>query len=206
MPRAERERQMLEVADRIFSERGYLAASMDEIAEGAGISKPMLYSYFGSKEGLFAACVRRASQLLRERIEEAASPELPPDQRLWRGFLAVFDFVEEHRRSWAVLYPREGLRVEPWAEARQESQSAMAELLARLMHDAAIANGIAPAAAEHVEPLAFVVEAATRELANWWVRHPDESKDFQALRLMNIFWMGFGNTLRGQLWLPPPGN
>jgi AcrR family transcriptional regulator len=194
---------MLSVADRVFAEQGYLAASMDAIAAGAGISKPMLYSYFGSKEGLFAACVRRASEHLQARVEEAASGEAPPDVRLWRGFRAVFDFVDEHRQSWAILYPTGPMRVGPWAEAREESQAAMAELLARLLREAAVGEGIDPAAAEHVRPLAYALEAATRALAHWWIRHPDEPKDLQALRLMNFVWMGFGNMTHGRLWLPP---
>ena len=55
VPRATREQEMLDVAERVFAELGYDGASMDEIARGAGISKPMVYSYFGSKEGLQAA-------------------------------------------------------------------------------------------------------------------------------------------------------
>ncbi len=47
---------MLRAAAQVFGERGYHRASMDEIAARAGITKPMLYSYFDSKEGLFAAC------------------------------------------------------------------------------------------------------------------------------------------------------
>ena len=58
MPRAEREQRMLDAAGRAFARDGYHAASMDEIARAAGISKPMLYNYFGSKEGLYVAYVR----------------------------------------------------------------------------------------------------------------------------------------------------
>jgi AcrR family transcriptional regulator len=51
MPRAEREQVILEVAGAIFARGDYHSAAMDEIAEQAGVSKPMLYAYFGSKEG-----------------------------------------------------------------------------------------------------------------------------------------------------------
>ena len=57
LARPVRERQMLAVAQRVFAERGFRAASVDEIAEGAEISKPMLYAYFVSKEGLYRACM-----------------------------------------------------------------------------------------------------------------------------------------------------
>src|SRR5688500_7867062 len=66
MARADRERQMLQVAEQVFASRGYQAASMDEIAEQVGVSKPMLYAYFGSKDGLLLACIRRARAELHE--------------------------------------------------------------------------------------------------------------------------------------------
>ena len=50
MPRADRERLMLDVAEKMFANRGFHDASMDEVAAAAGITKPMLYNYFGSKE------------------------------------------------------------------------------------------------------------------------------------------------------------
>src|SRR6058998_775979 len=73
VPRAVRERQMLDVAGRVFALRGFHAASIEEIAEGAGISKPMIYSYFGSKEGLYLALVRRATDKFYESVERASS-------------------------------------------------------------------------------------------------------------------------------------
>src|SRR5215212_1597600 len=62
VPRAVREREMLAVAERAFAARGYHAASVDGIAEAAGITKPMVYAYFGSKEGLYRACMRAARE------------------------------------------------------------------------------------------------------------------------------------------------
>ena len=64
MPRAEREAQMLQVAERVFGARGFQAATMDEIAEQVGVTKPLIYDYFGSKEGLFAATIERARHQL----------------------------------------------------------------------------------------------------------------------------------------------
>jgi AcrR family transcriptional regulator len=76
MPRAERERQMIEVAERVFTERGYASASMDEIAELVGVSKPMLYEYF---RGLLAFFVfirerREAWSLLRHEMALIGTP------------------------------------------------------------------------------------------------------------------------------------
>ena len=95
---------MLRVATRVFSKRGFHAASMDEIAEGAGISKPMVYAYFGSKEGLYVACIRAAGELLREEIARGAEADVPPDQQMWQGSLAFFRFVARQPEGWRVLY------------------------------------------------------------------------------------------------------
>src|SRR2546423_13311000 len=90
VPRELREREMLEVAECVFSERGYHSASMGEIAEECGVTKPMLYAYFGSKEGLFAACGIPAGERLRARIAElACEPSATPDGQLWRGLVAI---------------------------------------------------------------------------------------------------------------------
>src|SRR5207302_7286970 len=85
MPRAEREEQMLRAATRIFARRGYQDASMDEIASACGVTKPMLYAYFDSKDGLLVACVRRGEQALHEAVRAAAEGGETAEQRLWRG-------------------------------------------------------------------------------------------------------------------------
>src|ERR687896_1903275 len=82
VPRERREPEMVAAAQAVFAERGYHAASMDEIAERSGITKPMLYSYFGSKEALFVRCQRDSGEELRRILTEAGSdPALPPDER-----------------------------------------------------------------------------------------------------------------------------
>ena len=106
MPRSVREQLILGVAGRVFAEGGYERASMDRIASLAGVSKPMLYAYFGSKEGLYVAYVERTGGELVQRLVQAdqtdGKPPHPPRHRAVIGeFLA---FVEEHRDGWTVLF------------------------------------------------------------------------------------------------------
>src|ERR1700753_3447419 len=103
MPRADRERQMMSVAEQGCAERGYVAASMDEIAEQVGVSKPMLYEYFGSKEGLLAACIRQARGELFTTTSTAALAADGPEAMLRSGLTAYFRFIREHGRSWSLL-------------------------------------------------------------------------------------------------------
>lgn len=206
VPRAEREPEMLAVARRVFTELGFHATSMDAIAAAAGVSKPMLYAYFGSKESLFAACVREAGIALRANVVAAAGPvgEAPPDQRLWTGLLALFTAIERDRDAWDLLYPLEGPG--PGGELGGRAtygMNAMTELVQGLMAEAASARGLPDEMVAHTAPLASALAGAVVALIDWWRRHPDEPKELHALRAMNFAWQGFDNLLEGRLWLPP---
>jgi AcrR family transcriptional regulator len=202
--RAVREQQMLDVAFNQFGTIGYKRASMDAIAAEAGVSKPLLYAYFGSKEGLFAACADRAAEQLRAHVRSAATAtNQPPDERLWHGLLSVFSGVERHPEAWRVLYPA-GEGGDPLSARAATARGAMEDLLADLLMQSAITGGIDAAVAEHAKPLAAALTGATIAMAQWWLRHPQEPKELQVARLMNFAWMGFGDLLAGRLWLPPP--
>src|SRR5215216_1569347 len=71
--RADREAQIVQAGCRTFGDAGYAATSVADVAEAAGISKPLIYNYFGSKEGLYAACLRHAAEILTGEIERTAA-------------------------------------------------------------------------------------------------------------------------------------
>ena len=196
---------MLAVAERVFAERGFRAASVDVIAAGAEISKPMLYAYFGSKEGLFAAAAEDAGDRLRARVREVVEvPGLKPDRRLWAGFLEVFAFVEDHRDAWLVLYPGGETASGSVGPGARRARDAMAHLLTELFRSTALEAGMGEQAAEQTEMLAHAVTGATIASASWWLEHRDEPKELPALRLMNLVWSGFGGLMGGRIWVPDP--
>jgi AcrR family transcriptional regulator len=206
VPRRVREREMLEVAGRLFGQRGYHDVSMDEVAQAAGVSKPMVYAYFESKEGLFLACVELATTELIRTLEDVTPPSLPQDVRLWRGLLAVFTFIEEHRESWMLLYPHGPQSGGPFAAGAARSNEEMGHLLTEIFLEAAAAEGLDPElAARSSEPIAHALVAGVVGLGSWWMRHPEQPKELQALRMMNLAWLGLGELSRGKLWLPPAG-
>src|SRR5881275_1380442 len=100
IPRPEREQSMLDAAGAAFAAHGFHAASMDEIAAAAGISKPMLYNYFGSKQGLYLAFVERDGRDLLQSMRLAASPNSSAGDRLRAGILAFLTYVDQHRSGW----------------------------------------------------------------------------------------------------------
>jgi AcrR family transcriptional regulator len=202
VPRAVREEQMVEAAIGIFAARGFHSASMDEIAEASGITKPMLYAYFDSKEGLFLACVEKGSRELRAQVREAALGAPTPQQALYRGLVAVMRFVEENGELWAVLYPHGPGSSGTFSEAAARAHDEMSALLAELMTMLATRRGVAEEVALESEPLAHALTGATIAVGTW-SRGRDEPAELHALRLMNFAWMGLGDLIAGELWLPP---
>ena len=201
MPRSIRVEQMLDAAVGVFSAAGYHAASMDDIAERAGISKPMVYAYLGTKEELFIACVHREGTRLMEAIVAATALQVPPDEQLWRGLRAFFTFVGDHRDGWAVLY-RQARGQERFAAELAEMRARMVEVVAGLLARVIAAGGRRPRPAE-LTPMACALVGAGESLADWVVDHPSEPPETTATRLMNFVWLGAGELLRGATWRPP---
>jgi AcrR family transcriptional regulator len=199
VPREVREREMLAEATSVFAERGFHAASMDEIAQRSGISKPMIYLYFKSKEGLWRSCIAAARRRLFDSIDEAVDTAAPPDVQLWLGVQAFFAFVEEHRDSWAVLDETQaGPLVAEVAEVRRQ----VARGVSGLLRDAAAAEGAEEAALQGTDPLSRTLVGAGEALAKWWLEDRRMSRDSVALLLMNFAWLGFGDLVRGKRWRP----
>jgi AcrR family transcriptional regulator len=196
MSRAERERQMMDVAERVFGERGYRATSMDEIAERCGVSKPMLYEYFGSKDGLLLACIARSQDELHEVTRKAIAGATSPRDVLWRGMVAYFSFIDSHSRSLKVLLqepdgPPETLEAIEGIRRRQS----------RLI--AGVLAGFATGTPEDVvEAYTEIIVGASERLSMWRMRRPGVTAE-QAARYMTDFcWTG----LRPYLPSPSEGD
>lgn len=194
---------MVEAASALFAEHGFGGVSMDDIAKASGITKPMLYAYFDSKEGLFAACAQRAGEQLRDDLREVSERrELSPDQRLWHGIDRVFRFVEENHDSWLLLYPDGALASGSLGSGAVAARDEMVGLLTQLFIRTAREQGLSDQAVAQVESIAHSLTAATISAASRWAANEDEPRDIAALRLMNLLWMGCGALLEGKLWLP----
>ena len=84
LPRADRMEQTLLAAHALFAEQGYAAVTMDEIAAAVGVTKPLLYNYFGNKERLYIACMERAGDALTATVAEAVADSASPGDALRR--------------------------------------------------------------------------------------------------------------------------
>lgn len=179
--RAERERQILAVAEETFAVEGYQAASMDDIAHLVGLSKPMLYEYFGSKEGLLITCLHRAKRELLDATTRAAESARDPEQLLHDCLLAFFRFGEDHARAWALLRN----------ESAVPSSSVNSELEAIRMQQTELTAGLLGAARPELTPIqreafAEAIIGACERLALWRERRTDVTPEQAAEHLMNL--------------------
>jgi AcrR family transcriptional regulator len=173
MPRHVREELILEVAGQIFAEGGYERASMDRIADQAGVSKPMLYAYFGSKEGLYVAYIERTGGELVERLVAADGAD--GTGRLRAVICEFLAFVEEHRDGWTVLFRELNAR-RPLAEQVAQLRAQIVAEVRRMLEGDATAPwpGVGAPASEGV---AEAIVGAGEALANWWLKRGDVARE-----------------------------
>jgi len=191
MPRADRERQMVAVAGEEFAARGYTAASMDEIAERVGVSKPMLYEYFGSKEGLLVACIRNARAELLRVTSAAALRETTPEEMLRCGLVAYFEFVRSQGKAWALLRTEAAVASPSAAEEIEAGRAQQTDLISSTM--AIYAPGLPP---DNLQATAEIIVGGCERLAHWCDHHPEVTSEQAAELVMRLTWTGFEHLLR----------
>ncbi|MET8639108.1 TetR/AcrR family transcriptional regulator [Streptomyces sp. NPDC004096] len=217
MPRAVRERQMLDAAVQTFGQRGYTAASMDEIAELAGVSKPLVYLYLNSKDELFTACIRREAAALTEAVRAGVRPGLGADRQLWEGLRAFFTHTAQNPDGWSILHLQARTHGETFAVEVAAMRKEIVTLVTRLIAVAARDRG-SPCSNEGGTPgdrrdpdlpereaagLAEALVGAAESLAAWANATPGVSARQAATTLMNFAWAGLGDLMEGRSWSPP---
>ena len=184
MARADRRDQLLDTAQDVFTERGYGATSMDDVAEAAGVTKPVLYDHFGSKDGLLAAVVERSGQEMLDATTGAVQG-LDPETALRQGLTAFFRYVDEHAGAWTLLL-REVAPGTPAAEAVDRVRAVQVDVIAAL-----IGMHFTQADPERAAVYAHVVSGAAERLSTVRVTGLRTSPEQAADLLMDALWTGF---------------
>src|SRR5437016_13028466 len=104
LPAAERRRQLLDVSLEAFAANGFHVTSMDDIAEAAGVTKPVLYQHFQSKRALYLELLDDVGARLMEAITKATATASGPRQQVEAGFAAYFRFVAVHETAFRLLF------------------------------------------------------------------------------------------------------
>lgn len=183
LPRAERERQILDAARAVFAERGFQNASMDAVAERVGVTKPVVYTHFGSKEGLLLACLAQARAELLDVTTAAAASADNVEDTLRRGTLAFFTYVE-NRPAWSLLCAESSVAGEALEGIRAQQTDFIAALLAAQSPDAP---------AQQLMGWAHVIVGACERLAIWRANDPTVTAEQATDYLMDLVWTGLGS-------------
>jgi len=186
MARAEREAQLLDIAEEVLAERGYLATTVEEIAERAGITKPVIYDHFGSKDGLLLRVIVRTHEAL-EAATRAAFEEMGSThdaERILRATLTVwFEFVDSHRGGLRLL--QEGQMV-----AQNELERIKVTQAALLVGALQNTDAFGDAEPHGLEALVHAIVGASERYAMWRLFHPHVSAQQAVDELTDFIWNG----------------
>src|SRR3954454_6746245 len=190
---------ILDAALAVFSRRGYNGASIDEIAQAAGISKALIYEHFPSKKDLHVSLLERHVQEIFISLSQTADTDDPGEVRLRNGVDAFLQWVETHPEAFRLLF-------------RDTFEPEVAEVLNRLQNQAtgAIAALIALEPAEPgprdsetdfalaIEAMAQQLSGGAQSLAIWWQQHPGIERGWLVDRVMEYAWIGLERVRAGE--------
>lgn len=133
LPAPRRRRQLLTVALRVFAERGYHPTSMNDLAEAAGVTKPVLYQHFRSKRALYLELLEDVGEQLRDAIDKATTEAGTPREQVHAGFRAYFEFVARQQLAFQLLFGGGARRDEEFADAVRHVEVSIADSIAALI-------------------------------------------------------------------------
>jgi AcrR family transcriptional regulator len=201
LPAARRRRQLLDVAVDVFAEKGFHATSMDEVAEAAGVTKPVLYQHFDSKRELFLELLEDVGGYLVSAVTAAVGGASGPRQQVEAGFEAYFEFVTEQTNAFRLLFGSGSRRDEEFNEVVRRVEDVMAAAVAAL-----IETDISP---DHRQLLGYGIVGLAEVTSRHWAALPSaeeldgDQRAAEAVRLARrvseLAWAG----LRGVHRDPP---
>ena len=121
------------MAIRRFADRGYSATTMDEIAESAGVTKPLLYHHFGSKRALYLELVEEVSRDLLESVEKATAAASGPRELVHASFSAYFRHVARRQDAFRLLFGSDEPNDPELSRALRQVEERVAEAVSPLI-------------------------------------------------------------------------
>ena len=185
LPRDERRAILLTAALEVFTSAGYHSAAMDEIADRANVSKPVLYQNFPSKLDLYLAVLDLHIESLVFEIQKAISSTPDNAQRVHATVLAYFEFIENEGEAFRLLFESD-MNVEPQVRER----------LNRMTYDCAAAvSGVISNDTGLPKEVAMMLGVGligyTQVAARHWLERDGKLTRQQAVELVeNLMWRG----------------
>ncbi len=184
LPAAERREQLIRVARHVLAQRGFHETSMNDIAEEAGVTKPVLYQHFASKNELHQAVLEDVGRRLEQAVFDSTSTATSPREQVEAGFSAYIDFVQDDFDGFSLLFSR-----------ASQADSARSEIAARF--EQSMSSGIAALinvdgmADDHRKALAHGVIGLAEGMVRYWRRAGSHLEPEELKRdLTTLAWVG----------------
>ena len=191
LTRTARRQQLLGAAQKVFVAQGYHAAAMDDIAERAGVSKPVLYQHFPGKLELYLALLDQHADDLVEKLRQALGSTTDNRQRVAASVAAYFDFVAGDGEAFRLVFESD-LRNDPSVRRRVErmTQECVEAIARTIAHDTG-----------HREDEALLLSVGLTGLAEvgarWWLASGGRIAQERAVDLLvGLSWRGLSGTPR----------
>jgi len=167
LPAPLRRSQLLEAALALFADRGFHHTSMDDIAERAGVTKPVLYQHFRSKQKLYLELLETVGAELVAVVEASASGGASPHQQVLAGFEAYFRFVSERTSAFRLLFGRGARGSDEFADTIRAVEDTLARTVAGFI-DADLDDG-------HRSVLGYAIVGLAEVTGRYWVTGTEQT-------------------------------
>jgi len=190
MTSVQRREQLIQVARNLFAEHGVEATSVEEIAASAGVSKPIVYEHFGSKDGLYAVVVDREVQRLETAINQALStPGARYREIIERGALALLDYIDECPEGFRIISRDSSSTTGSFASILSDITMSAEDLLRPGLEK----RGFDPKLAG---PFGQALVGLVAMAGQTWLETRTPAKDVLAAQLVNLAWNGLSGLER----------
>ena len=183
----ERREQLLDVGRALFAQKGFDAASIEEVAHRAGVSKPVVYEHFGGKEGLYAVVVDREMRQLLQRITSALSAG-HPRELLEQAALSLLGYIQDSSDGFRIL-----VRDSPVATSSGTFSSLLNDIASQVEHilgrEFALRGYDTQLAGLFSQSLVGMVALT----GQWWLEERKPAKEEVAAHLVNLAWNGLSH-------------
>lgn len=186
----QRREQLLDVGRTLFAEVGYEAASTEEIALRAKVSKPVVYEHFGGKEGLYAVVVDREIKRLLHRITEALTGE-HPRELLEQASTAFLTYIKEEQDGFRIL-----IRDAPVGKASGTFASLIGDVALQVEYVLAQQFKTRDFDTKTAPLYAQALVGMVAQVGQWWLETNKPSLEKVSAHLVNLAWNGLGNLER----------
>lgn len=189
LPRVERRALLLQAALDVFSQHGYHATAMDDIAERAGVSKPVLYQHFDSKLELYVALAERVRDELVQTVRSALASTVDNDRRIAATLEAFFEFVDRPGSGYPLILASDMAAEPAVAAIIDQAQHGCAEAIGRVIQEETDLGS------EEAKLLGVAISSQVQAVSRYWYETRSPLSRQQTIDLLiTLVWRGIGHV------------